>query len=217
MRSSAVQVNNSAQWVSRPPRAPGLPLLGSVSMVRNPLPLFVQMYQKVGPVFRVRVLGRERIVLAGPEATGFLAENDGTILSSRAVFGEAARQLHQEKHFIAAVDGAEHRRQRDILRRGFSEEATRRYIPWMLEASEDVVRAWQGGQRLNMTSVQFLIGQALGFAMTGTPVGNHLNDVVRFIRTLDGAAIAGTWPRFLLHLRAYLAAKRRVEFWMFVV
>jgi cytochrome P450 len=214
MRSFAVQVNNSAQRVSRPPRAPGLPLLGSVSMVRNPLPLFVQMYQKVGPVFRVHILGRQYVVLAGPEATGFLAENDGTILSSRAVFGEAARQLHQEKHFIAAVDGEEHRCQRAILRRSFSKEAVKRYIPWMLQATEDVVGSWRVGERLNMASVQLLIGQSLGFAMTGIPVGDHLNDVVTFIRTLDGAAIAGIWPRRMLRRSGYLNAKARVESWI---
>src|SRR5215472_14827130 len=52
----------------------GLPLLGSaLELYRDPMPLFVRGYQQRGPIFRVRVLGREYIVLAGPEATLFLA------------------------------------------------------------------------------------------------------------------------------------------------
>ena len=75
MKPSAIQAAGAAHTAPLPPIAPGFPLLGNtLAIFRDPVALFVKMYQEVGPIFRVRVPGREYTVLAGPEATLFLAQ-----------------------------------------------------------------------------------------------------------------------------------------------
>src|SRR5690242_11173094 len=95
-----------------PPLVKGLPLLGStLDLFRNPVALFVKAYQELGPIFRVRVPGREYRVLAGPEATLFLAQGGEAYVSSRKVFSKVMRELRTE-NFIAALEGEAHRHQR---------------------------------------------------------------------------------------------------------
>ena len=61
-----------------PPRVKGLPLLGCVlDMARDPAQFFLNCYRTYGPVCRMKVLGNEYVLLAGPEAAGFLGTREG--------------------------------------------------------------------------------------------------------------------------------------------
>ena len=64
----------------------GLPLLGNtLEMARDPARFFLRMYRKHGPMYVANVFGRKTIVIAGPEATEFVASHEGRrVLSSRA-------------------------------------------------------------------------------------------------------------------------------------
>ena len=64
--------------ISQPmPRAPGPPLVGSlVPMVRDPVRFLVDSYRECGPVFRLNVLGRRFVVLAGVDANQFVTRNE---------------------------------------------------------------------------------------------------------------------------------------------
>ncbi len=211
MESSAIQVKSAPRQVSRPPIAPGFPLLGNaLSLFRNPLPLFVTMYQEVGPIFRVHAPGRHYTVLAGPEATLFLAQGGEEFLSSREVFTKAMRELRTE-NFIAALEGEAHQHQRRILKPGLSREAVNRYIPKMLQAAEQIASAWKPGQRIKIKpTMQLLVSQQLGLAMTNHAPGERFQDAVIFAETLVGAGVAGTWPAIMLRRPTYRAAKKRV-------
>lgn len=189
----------------------GLPLLGSaLELYRDPMPLFVRGYQQHGPIFRVRVPGREYIVLAGPEATLFLAHGGEEHLSSREIFARAMRELRTE-HFIAALDGAPHRHQRAILKPALSREAIARYVPAMARAAEEIARRWRPGERVVVKpAMQRLVTEQMCRAMTGRGPGARFHDAVIFAETLIGAGVAGTWPAILLRRPGYLAAKARV-------
>lgn len=189
----------------------GLPLLGSaLELYRDPMPLFVRGYQQRGPIFRVRVPGREYIVLAGPEATLFLAHGGEEHLSSREIFARAMRELRTE-HFIAALDGAPHRHQRAILKPALSREAIARYVPVMARTAEEIARRWRPGERVVVKpAMQRLVTEQMCRAMTGRGPGARFHDAVTFAETLIGAGVAGTWPAILLRRPGYLAAKARV-------
>jgi cytochrome P450 len=189
----------------------GLPLLGSaLELYRDPMPLFVRGYQQHGPIFRVRVPGREYIVLAGPEATLFLAHRGEEHLSSREIFARAMRELRTE-HFIAALDGAAHRHQRAILKPALSREAIARYVPVMAHTAEDIAVCWRPGERVRVKpAMQRLVTEQMCRAMTGRGPGPRFHDAVIFAETLIGAGVAGTWPAILLRRPGYLAAKARV-------
>lgn len=194
-----------------PPLVRGLPLLGSALVLyRDPMPLFVRGYRQYGPIFRVRVPGREYTVLAGPEATLFLAHGGEEYLSSREIFARAMRQLGTQ-HFIAALDGAPHRHQRAILKPALSHEAIIRYVPVMARTAEELARGWRPGARVAVKpAMQRLVTEQMCRAMTGRGPGARFHDAVVFAETLIGAGVAGTWPAILLRRPGYLAAKARV-------
>ncbi|HEY7357402.1 MAG TPA: cytochrome P450 [Ktedonobacterales bacterium] len=194
-----------------PPIVPGWPVLGNtISIFRDPVALFAQMYHQLGPIFRVRVPGREYTVMAGPEATLFLAQGGEEYLSSREIFTRVMRELHTE-NFIAALEGEAHRHQRKILKPSLSREAINRYIPRMLHETEQVARTWEPGQRVKIKpAMQLLVSQQLGLAMTNYALGERFKDAVTFAETLVGAGAAGTWPAIMLRRPAYRAAKGRV-------
>jgi cytochrome P450 len=182
----------------------------ALSLFRDPLPLFVNMYQTAGPIFRVRAPGRNYTVLAGPEATLFLAQGGEEYLSSREVFSKAMSELRTE-NFIAALEGEAHQHQRKILKPGLSREAVNRYIPKMLQAAGQIARAWEPGQRVKIKpTMQLLVSQQLGLAMTNHAPGERFKDAVIFAETLIGAGVAGTWPAIMLRRPTYRAAKKRV-------
>lgn len=197
--------------VGFPPLMQGQPLLGStLDLFRNPIALFVKAYQELGPIFRVRVPGREYTVLAGPEATLFLAQGGEAYMSSRKVFSKVMQELRTE-NFIAALEGEAHRHQRKILKPGLSREAINRYIPRMVQATESVASGWQSNQRLRVKPLmQLLVSEQLGLAMMNHALGERFKDAVTFAETLVGAGAAGTWPAIMLRRPAYRAAKARV-------
>ncbi|HEU5370180.1 MAG TPA: cytochrome P450 [Ktedonobacterales bacterium] len=211
MKPSVVQPADATGKTPLPPIVPGFPLLGNtLAIFRNPVALFAKMYQELGPIFRVRVPGREYTVLAGPEATLLLAQSDEDYFSSHEVFTKVMKELRTE-NFIAALEGAPHRHQRKILKPSLSREAVNRYIPRMLQITEQAVHAWQPGQRVRIKpTMQFLVSQQLGLAMTNHALGERFHDAVTFAETLVGAGAAGTWPAIMLRRPAYRAAKGRV-------
>lgn len=58
-----------------PPLVPGLPLIGNApALAKDIIGFVVEQYQQFGPIFRVRALKEEMVVLAGPEANIFVTQ-----------------------------------------------------------------------------------------------------------------------------------------------
>jgi cytochrome P450 len=212
MVSSTTLEKDAADLAPLPPFAPGIPLLGTLTILRDPIRLFANMFQQMGSVYRLRVLWRTYTVLAGPEAIQWFIKNDGTLLSSRKAYARASRQLRTPE-FISALSGKAHLHQRAILKPAFTPEAINRYIPKMFQAAQEITNTWQPGQRLHMKpTMQRLVSRQLVFAMTNHVLNEReTKDAATFSETLNGAAIAGTRPAPLLLHPVYLIAKRRIR------
>ena len=64
-------ISTAATELPLPPRADGLPLIGSlIPMLGDTNKFMTAQYLKHGPVFRVHILNKRFTVLAGPEAVG---------------------------------------------------------------------------------------------------------------------------------------------------
>jgi hypothetical protein len=61
-----MSVDTAIDQLALPPLARGLPLLGNaLDMQRDLIAFLVEQYKQSGPVFRVRALNQEFVVLAG--------------------------------------------------------------------------------------------------------------------------------------------------------
>ena len=77
-----------------PPLAPGLPILGSaLPMARDVLGFLVEQYQQLGPIFRVRALNREMVVLAGAEANTFVTQEGADKFRSYEIWSSLRQRV----------------------------------------------------------------------------------------------------------------------------
>ena len=208
MRTSATQP--SALRSAVPPKAPGWPLVGSLSpMLVDPLEFFVQNYRQLGPVFRVQVVNRQMTVLAGPEANQFFVREGDRILGSDDLFGGLARETKTTIN-LAAMDGERHSHWRKVLRRGYSREAYLRNLPATLNAIRTTVSDWQPQQPIPVVAMfRRLITRQLGPAIVQTESGEYFADIWHFFNTMMQVLVMKTHSRLWLHTPRYRRAKAR--------
>lgn len=194
-----------------PPCVPGLAILGNaLALNRNPLAFFVQAYQQYGPVYRIRALQREILVLAGLEANQFMTRHGDEYLGSQELFGNFAAEMDTEI-FLVAMDGSEHRHLRGEMRDGYSRDAFFRYLPEVGNLVKQTAREWSRTPNLPVTrAMQRLIGRQLGVALANFDTDPYFDDLTYFLNMIMNACVMKTIPRFMLKSPLYRRAKARV-------
>ena len=67
-------MNTTSFAINKPPRVKGLPFLGStLKLMKDPLQFCVEEYEKHGPVFEIKTLFNDIVVMAGLESNQFLS------------------------------------------------------------------------------------------------------------------------------------------------
>ncbi|MBK7180782.1 MAG: hypothetical protein IPH82_26995 [Chloroflexi bacterium] len=108
------------QNVNKIPLAPGLPVLGSaLPLAQNVAHFLTKQYRQLGPVFRVRALNREMVVLAGVEANLFYAQEGKTLFRSKDFWQEQDAEFGANRSLIS-MDGDDHTRFRKVQRPGYA-------------------------------------------------------------------------------------------------
>ena len=194
------------------PVAPGLPMLGSVGpMLRDPVRFLVASHQRCGPVFRLNVLHRRFVVIAGVEANRFMLKHEREHLRSGPVFGGFGAELGGAL-FLASADGQTHKRLRTIQTPSYS-------ASHLEQRTDEVVRGlWrrlgglQPGQRLDVQRLfQLILAEQVGLLLH-----NHhqlapiLDDLIRVFRTALSVEVMRQWPPAVLRWPAYRRSKARI-------
>src|SRR6476620_10882307 len=110
-----------------PPGRSGLPLLGeTLAFAKNPFGFIEERLAKHGRIFRTHVLGRNTVVVAGPEAAGRFI--DGSV-----VLREGSMPPHVQELFggrsLPLLDGGAHAARKAEVLQAFTREAMRAYQP----------------------------------------------------------------------------------------
>lgn len=192
-----------------PPLLRGLPVLGNtVDALRDVCGLLEQGYHQHGPVFRLRRLGREAVVLAGIEANEFFLANDSALFYSRDVYHHLAREGGADHTFIA-LDGPDHRHLRDQLRLGYSRQLVAGAIPDLVAQVQAQAQSWQPGQTFDVLTIManLLADQAGGALLSHTLAPEDYAPLLAFCKTFVGVGV-DIQPPILLRRPAYQRAKR---------
>lgn len=194
----------------RPPLASGLPLLGNALSFRtHPVRYLLGLYHEHGPVFRVRLLNREYTILAGLEANRFLAREAGEYLGSGELFGGFALEMGSEI-FMVALDGAPHRYQRKLQRRGFGRESFITRIDEVVQLTRTFTSAWRPGARITVfPTLQRLVTEHLGRVLGTLPCGDAFDALWTLLNTNMNVHVMKTHPKWVLRLPPYQRAKAR--------
>jgi cytochrome P450 len=194
-----------------PPLAPGLPFVGSiVALANDAQDFFYTQYRELGKVFRVRALGNEFKVLAGPEINMLM----GTQSESFTAWDtwEPVVANFGGKRTIAMVDGPEHARMRRLMRKSFSREALTSNIPMAVDLTTGFIRKQEFGKRIPVTYfMQHITANILGMLSNERVPGEYFDDIVRWWTTLLEVHVSHLKPASALQTKAYQHARARAK------
>ena len=195
-----------------PPASSGIPIAGNAfSLAGDVRAYLTREYQRLGPVFRVRAFRRNITVLAGPEANLFLVKDGRTHLRSAEAWRDFETELGAGRA-VTSMDGAEHDRMRNGLKRGYSRAAAEQHIPEMVEIVRREIAAWPTDRPIpGHYALQRIATDELGILAAGTSPRDHLDDLIVFVRALLLATVTRQRPRSLLKGRRFRRARARVE------
>jgi cytochrome P450 len=125
-----------------PPGRSGLPLLGeTLAFAKNPFGFIEERLAKHGRIFRTHVLGRNTVVVAGPEAAGRFI--DGSV-----VLREGSMPPHVQELFggrsLPLLDGDAHAARKQMVLHAFTHDAMRAYQPLIEGAIARAFARWSG-------------------------------------------------------------------------
>lgn len=192
-----------------PPLAQGYPLLGSALALRQGLVAFlVEQYRQLGPIFRIRALKREFIVLAGSEANTFVTQQGADKLRSHErwhAFGEE----FGAPHHLSAIDGEPHVRMRKLLKPGYSVGHLLSDIPQLVDIEKNVLNGFQVGTPVSALHLfRRIVTEQLGRALANCEPGDNLEHFIVLFRVAHKVHVTKQMPAFMLKLPSYQRAKR---------
>ena len=196
--------------MKKPPLVAGLPVFGNgLDMLNDPLAFLVNAYHEYGSIFRLRVWGREVVVLAGLEANRLLMTM-GAGLAKGGVYTGFSSELGQDAHF-SAIDGDEHLKLRRATHKGYGKRRYLCHVPHMIDLIRARTGQWQNGDIVPVVAtMEQIIGELLGTLLTQHPVGEHFDDFRTVIKLLHFVYPMRVMPRLTLRLPPYQNAKKRI-------
>lgn len=216
-RAVAEAVRESAREPAAPaapakeiPEVAGWPILGSAPDAARDMRAFLaRCYREHGPVFRIRILKRRILVLAGLEANRFLAQKGKLHLRSYEPWRGFAHDLDAARTMLS-MDGKDHVRLRQAFGAGMSRPAIENH----LEGAAEIARRHFDSVPLDRPFrpggvFRRIVADQMGVVLAGAPAGEYLDDMVLVLDTLLRAAIMKQRPLFG-YGRRFRRAKARV-------
>jgi cytochrome P450 len=117
-------------------------------MVKDPLPLLLECYERHGPVFSLRILHAPVVFMLGPEANHRILVSDAENFRWRD--GEFSALVPLLGDGLLTIDGEFHRRSRRIMLPGFHRERIAATIDTMRSETERALRPWHEGSRVDL-------------------------------------------------------------------
>jgi cytochrome P450 len=154
-------------------------------------------------------LGQEFTVIAGPEANLFMSLEGKNHISAREFRKDQNDELGVEDT-IVSVNGKQHSDLRKLHGRGYSRSSLNGRYPELIGIVQNIAREWLSDERILVTSVMpRIIAEQLGAGVLNYPIGDYLDDVLIFVRTLVVETLAKTRPRSVMYSPPYRRAKQR--------
>lgn len=197
---------------SEVPAVKGLPLFGNgILLAKEPFTAFGKLYQRWGPIFRIRLPGRLGpwiTVLAGQELHEFTSTDRDRSIHCRKVFADFVPQLGTDQ-YLSLLSGDHHRHMRRMIAPAFAREAYAPFVKEMVELVCERARALPLGKSLSWSDLANPIVLDLAWLATANcrePM--PWRDVVLYGAIFVGSGAVG-WPRALFRLPKYVRAKKR--------
>jgi cytochrome P450 len=195
-----------------PPTQRGLPILGSaLALFRDPIGFLLAAHHRLGPIFRVRALHHDYVVLAGAEANEFVHDTGKHHFSSRNFWGPFLREI-EAPNSVVGLEGEDHVAIRRLLAPQMSKGAAERHIADFVRIARECCAPVRTDDAIAFVPfAQRLVSRQVGWVLTGrTPTPTEHDAVLDYMRTVSVNLSLRRFPRWVLHLqgRRFRDAKR---------
>lgn len=204
-----MSVNTTINQLPLPPLASGWPFLGNaLAMQQDLITFLVEQYKQLGPIFRVRALNQEFVVLAGPEANIFVTQQGADKFRSHELWHKFGCEF-DAPHNLVAIDGEPHAQLRKFFKPAYSVSRLLSDISLLVNIEENVLKSFQVGEEVPALHLfQLIVTQQLGRALANYELGDNLQHIITSIRVALNVHVTKQMPAFMLKLPSYQRAKR---------
>jgi len=193
------------------PTVKGLPVIGSTfSFLKDPIELLVNSYKKLGPIFKVKMVNQDIIMMAGIESNIFLSKHANDLLTTKETWGSFIKTLDAET-ILVALDGPLHVKTRKILMRGYSPEMISGRFSKVIDITEKMLAEKYNKEISTVQFIQRLITEQLGILLANRAPGDYYDHLSYFIRVTLNVTMLKMRPRLALKHPKYLTAKKKIR------
>ncbi|BCL79985.1 cytochrome P450 [Ktedonobacteria bacterium brp13] len=205
-----MSVDTATDQLPLPPLAQGLPLVHNALAMQQDLMAFLMgEYRQLGPIFRVRALNQEFVVLAGPEANTFVTQEGADKFRSHEVWNDFGCEFDAQ-HSMLAIDGESHLQMRKLLKPSYSVSRLLSDIPMLVDIGQKVINQFQVGEEVPVLYLfRLIVTEQLGRALANHAPGADLLPTITTIRNSLNVYVSKQKPAFILKFPSYQRAKQR--------
>ncbi|GAC1390378.1 MAG: cytochrome P450 [Ktedonobacteraceae bacterium] len=162
-----------------------LPPLAEIRDVDDAPDLFLVLYHKLGPIYRLsRQDEKPLVVLAGAEANAFTSRYGDEFFVSAELWKEFSNAMGgMAGGMTTRRDGEANRKRRTKTGRDYSRAKVLDQLPRMIEITHEHTQ-WQPGQTIEvLPSMQRIVAEQLGQLLINYSIGDYLEDFVIYLST----------------------------------
>lgn len=162
-----------------------LPPLADAQDVENATDPFLELYHKMGPVFRLaRPDEKPLVVLAGAEANAFTSRYGDEFFVSAELWKEFSNAMGGMTGGMTTMrDGEANRKRRTRTSRDYARTKVLDQLPRMIEITHQHAQ-WQPGQTIDVfPAMQRIVAEQLGQLLINYSVGDYLEDFAIYLST----------------------------------
>jgi cytochrome P450 len=170
---------------------------------------FLDTYLELGPIFRFRRMNQEFTVMVGSEANLFVSLEGAEHLSAREFRRDQDEELGVQRNMVS-LDGKEHTEFRLLQKHGYARSSLDNRYAELIGITQRIVSEWEPHTPVLIKEVlPRIIAEQLGAGVLNHPVGDYLDDILLFVRTVVVETVARVRPKSVILSPAYAKAKQR--------
>lgn len=168
----------------------GLPILGeTLELISTQGWGLAKNYQRYGPVFKIRVLGKNHAVLVGPEASRVMLQEKADCVSSYLGWGPTMEHIFGRPMMLQ--DGEEHRHTRRLMAPAFHGKAIANYFECMHSEVDRCLSQWLERGTVPLKNEFNQLALRIGIRLLlGVQVEREIEQIEQWYSTLVQGALA---------------------------
>jgi len=183
------------------PDVPGLPFVGNgIGLAGELRPYLDKLHREHGPICRIRIPGKNIVVLSGKEGVDFAQQHAQTHMRNDVAFAPMCRAAQSDRLIIAG-SGHDHIKLRRVVHEviaGMDMEAS---LPAMLGIARDEIARWHGMKSVSLyAAMQRLSIMQVGHVAFGRSVSEHVDSIRHWNDALI-ISMRGDRPDFMVERR----------------